>query len=199
MFSRTIEYIYIDYADKRKSKGNIGFVKMIVNESDSRMIVYLKGLYLEKGMKGTVYLIGIDHKEHLIGELSIENSSAYGEYQIKKNGMTCNYSINDEIIGIAIYIGNIRCISYFSKKEETKGESKDLWSKMKYIYPSVHPFEKDEQGKEYLSITPNEISFFAQEDQLLRQNRFLLQGYQNYKYITQTSHLNKCLCTLKIQ
>ncbi|NLG03094.1 MAG: hypothetical protein GX567_04605 [Clostridia bacterium] len=165
-----------------KKKRNIGFVKMTADDLNTRISVYMRGLYVEKGMKGSVYLIGKANEEHIIGELFIQNNVGYGEYQIRKNGMTCNYEKDEEIIGISILVGDVRCMCRF-QSEETCIQKEDLWLKMKYIYPTVHPFEENHIEKEYLSITPNEISFFSKEDHSLQKNEFLLKGYGNYKYI----------------
>ena len=41
--------------------------------------------------------------------------------------------------------------------------------------------------------------FADEKEQLKRVNSFLATGYTIFYIVTQTSHLNKCLCTLKIQ
>lgn len=61
-------------------------------------------------------------------------------------------------------------------------DNEDIFTKLKKLFPSVHPFEKVE-NKEYLSITPREIEFFKKEYITLVNNSFLLHGYQNYKYL----------------
>lgn len=67
-------------------------------------------------------------------------------------------------------------------KSGTEPETEDIYTRLKELFPTVHPFEKAE-NKEYLSITPREIEFFRKEYFTLVNNSFLLHGYQNYKYL----------------
>ena len=57
---------------------------------------------------------------------------------------------------------------------------KSKWETLLEQYTCVHPFQDE---RLYLSITPEDFVLLSENDYHLRNNRFLLHGYYNYKHL----------------